>query len=373
MADKSMRDQLAEAFNKKVEDEEEVEAGGSQEDTEEPVRDTGEEEAPEVTGAEDSDGGDGRDDEDNAERDADPAAAKDDKGGDGDKSRVSEDGQDKGADAELKAPASWKPAIREHWGKLPKEVRAEITRREQEIEKGLYQASGYKRMAGEYYNLVRPYEHLIRAKNSTPAQAITNLMQTAAGLQMGSKVQKAQIVFNILKEYDVDIETLDSLLVGKTPPKEESDLSRVVDEKLAPIKSFIEEVRGSRTSHEQKAQEEAASELEKFATDPKNEFFNDLADDIADIMELAAKRGQKVSLKEAYDRAAALNPEISKILQQRERARKGEIDRQALEKKKAAASSVVGHKSGDATRGGESSDLRSSLAQAWADVEEARG
>ncbi len=375
----SMREALDAAFKKQEE------IGGSEEDTEEPVRDTGEEEESESPteveekekegGKEESEevqedaeeGDEGHPEEESGKGKDDPKSAKTepDKSG-------SKDGAPTDAAADLKAPVSWKPGIREHWGKLPKEVKEEIHRREKEIEKGLHQASGFRKVANEYFNVVKPFEQLIRAQNSTPAQAITNLMQTAARLTMGTKAQKAAVVQEIIKNYDVDIEALDTLLAGKTVPAEEDKISRLLEERLKPVNEFISSVNGHRKAAEQKSDEEVSKELDAFAQDPKNEFFQDVVDDMADIMDMAAKRGQTVTLPQAYDRACRLNPEIAKILEQRANAEKGRLDAERLQKKRTAASSIKGARGEGDDAKPPATDVRSAIASAWADAEEDR-
>lgn len=384
---KSMREQLDEAWNKNQEiadrktDEESEEERGPEEDPEEPVRDTEKEEAPVE---EEKPGGDEEekvqpDEEKSPEEDKDgkprKSESKDKSGGKPDKSDKPggerRDAKDEKVD-ELKAPASWKPATREHWAKLPREVKEEINRRETEIARGLHQASGFRKVAEEYFNTVKPFEQLIRAQNSTPAKAITNLMTTASRLTLGTKAQKAQVVFEIMKNYDVDVEALDTLLVGKKLDESDDKVAKLLDEKLKPFQEFMTGVRKTQEDTNAKSEEEVANELEAFANDKNNEFFNDVVEDMADLMDLASKRGQKMDLKTAYDKACKMNPEVSKILDQRKRAKKGNLDQEALNKKKEAASSIRGDKGEDSDGKKDVSDLGAAIRQAWGDLEEAR-
>src|SRR5688572_18603519 len=73
-----------------------------------------------------------------------------------------------------KPPNSWKPATREHWSRLPPEVRAEVSRRELEIQQELSKTAQVRRFAQDFANTINPYSHLIRAQNSTPLQAVNN-------------------------------------------------------------------------------------------------------------------------------------------------------------------------------------------------------
>lgn len=374
---RSMREQLDEAWNKGSREEEEeeevvaapeeeeqdgdVEAGGPEEDSEKPVRTAEEKEAEPEDGDKEPEKKAGGDEKD---RPADKKSDKADSSSGGDKKAAKDDG-------ELKAPASWKPATREHWKSIPKEAQAEIIRREREIDTGLQQASAYKKVANEYFNVIKPYEHLIRAQNSTPSQAITNMMQTAARLVQGTRQQKAACVAEIMKNYDVDVKTLDDILVGTVKPGDDPDakISDLVKVQLSPVLEFINEVKGSRAQAEQKGQEEVSTSFQTFSEDPKNEFFQDVREDMADLMEMAANRGQAMTLEQAYARACQMNTEVSKILSQREIRKNGELTNQQLLRKKKAASSIKGSPDDTLTTQKDSGDLRSSILQAMDDLD----
>jgi hypothetical protein len=278
-------------------------------------------------------------------------------------------GKDASAE-DLKAPASWKPATREHWAKIPKEAQQEILRREREIDTGLQQASGFRKVANEYFNLVKPFESLLRARNHSPSEAITNLLTTAARLQTGTKQQKAEVIAEILDSYDVDIPMLDQILSGKVKPgsDESAKFTSLLDEKLKPVLTFIDGVKGHQTEVAKKGEEEVSQGLEAFKNDPKNEFFEDVREDMADIMEVGANRGRMITLQEAYDKACQLHPDVSKIVAQRKARASNELDGKKLARKTRAASSIRGNPEEDGTK--KATDIRGAISQAWDETEQ---
>lgn len=274
-----------------------------------------------------------------------------------------------------KAPVSWKPEEREHWDKMSPQAQAAVMRREGEISKALNETASARRFGGEFYNIIKPFEHLIRASGVSPLQAVDNLVKTAGGLQTGTAMQKAQIVANIVAAYGVDLRVLDHVLAGKTPPKEagaNDEIMKAIDARLKPVQEFIGEVRGARSASEQRMLQETASEAETFAQDPKNEFFEDLRGDIADLLDLAANRGRAMTLEEAYKLAAAQHPEISKVIKERESAAETARRAQNFDRSRRAASSQpAGNPSGGI--GGRSSrqageSRRDALGRAWDDL-----
>jgi hypothetical protein len=266
-----------------------------------------------------------------------------------------------------KAPQSWKPAIREHWAKLPAEVRAEISRRELEVQQALSRSDQARKFSDQFIQTINPFAHLIRAQNSTPLRAVHNLMTTAAGLMTGNMEQKAKIVAEIINNYGVDIKTLDSVLSNAPIPQNQGHAAvpQQFAQMLQPVYSFIDEVQQMRQAQQQKLQEQADAEVAQVQGEP---FFDDLRDDIADIMEIAANRGRKMTIKEAYDKAVELNPEISKIIKQRKEAEAARAGMVVVDRARKAASTISGAPAGGRVAGkGAPKNRREALEQAWED------
>jgi len=266
------------------------------------------------------------------------------------------------------APVSWTPAAREHWAGIPPEAQAEIIKREGDIARGLQQASGHKRVADEYFKTVAPFQSFIQAANSTPAQAITELMTTAAQLTQGSPQKKAQVVQNIINEYGVDITMLDDLLSGQ-PVQDDPNapLLAAIDERLAPMNDFMGTVQQGRQEQAHEVNQEAATELGAFQQ-THGEYYEDLREDMADIMEMATNRGRDMSLEQAYEYAANAHPEIGPILKQRAAAEAGKLDPATAAAKRAAASSIRGAANSGGGPQADGSDTRALMTELWDDA-----
>lgn len=352
---KTMREILEESFN---EDEQELEeeARVSETEDEPEIQEEVSEEETDAPGVEE-----GSDDDD----------ARDSEGDETDQilESVSDDAdesRDEGSSEDLKAPASWKPSIREHWKGLPNDVKQEVLRREQDIQKGLQQASGYKKVAEEYLTTIKPFESVIRAQNATPSQAIGNLLQTATRLTLGTPTQKAQAIAEAIKEFSVDIETLDQVLAGEELPNTQNDpLLQELDKRLQPMNDFMSQFQSAEKTQLQEIQDRANAELSQFASE--HEFYNDVKEDMADLMELAGNRGRSITLEQAYDQACLMNPDIKKVLDHRTSRLRNTPDPQELAKKKAAASSVKSQNPTGVSSAGSSGSLRDSIAAAFED------
>lgn len=243
-----------------------------------------------------------------------------------------------------KAPLSWKPAEKELWAKASPELKAVIQRREREVQVALTQSANARKFQDQFVETIRPFAPLIQARNSHPLQAVKNLMTTAAGLTVGNADQKAAIVAEIINDYGVDLKTLDLVLSkaiesgSQNQNRGRANIQPELLAHLAPIQNFMQEVNQSRQQRQQRIEQETEVEIEEFANDPKNAHFEDLRDDMADIMEVASRRGKKLTIPQAYAQALSLHPELSKIETQKAKAAELSQNAAALKAKQRSSS-----------------------------------
>jgi hypothetical protein len=242
--------------------------------------------------------------------------------------------------AEVKAepaerpPQSWKPLAREHWAVLPQEVRAEVVRREQEVSRVLQESAQARRAADQFHEAVRPYEQMIRAEAGDPIRAISGLLQTAYQLRNAPPNDRAKILAQLVHGYGVPIDALDAALAGQ-PMAQQGHQPAPYDPRVDQLMQRLEQAENQRKAA---VFESAQASVQEFAGD--KEFFEDLREDIADVLELAAKRKQKMSLSDAYERAVALRPDIQKIVSQREAAKSAAKAQASTQRSRVAASSI---------------------------------
>jgi hypothetical protein len=271
-----------------------------------------------------------------------------------------------------RAPASWRPEVREHWGKLPPDVRAEVARREHEVQRTLQETSEARKVAEAYSRAFAPYEAYIRAENATPIQAIDNLMATAVKLRTGTGPELAQLVAGMVKQFGVGrfgqgfIEQLDSALAGQVPQvdQQQMQLQQAVQQQLAPVQQFMSQFQQAQAMQQQQLAHQASSEVESFLD--KAEFGQDVRDEMADLMEVAQRRGREITLQDAYRQACLANPRVRSVLQQRAKAQQAQTGNSAAQRARAAAVSVSGAPALSAPGGQTPDSVRSAIEQAIA-------
>lgn len=242
-----------------------------------------------------------------------------------------------------RAPQAWKPEAREYWKDIPEAARREILRTEQNVQQTLRETVEDRRLAQALKETIRPFEHFIKAEGSNPIQAIDNLMVTAARLRTGNANDVAGLVTEIVNQFGIGrfgqgfISALDSSLAGKLPAQQVDPYVAQMEQRMRQMEQTFQ-----RQQYQQAQQLDTTvrSELNDFMGSA--EFANDVRMEMADLLDLAASRGQELTLQEAYDRACWANPEIRNILTERQTRERAQQTNQVAQKARSAAVSVGG-------------------------------
>ena len=206
-----------------------------------------------------------------------------------------------------RAPVSWKGQVRNAWGALPLEVRQEVHRIESSMLQQVREHAELRKEVDAFHTTVAPYIARLQAVGADPVEAAGRLLQSDYILSSAPKQQRAEYMAKLIKDYDIDIAALDDALAGKTPsgPPSPQDINVLIQQgvqrALAPLYQ-------QQFAAQQQTQEQVNSEVEQMALDPKFPYFDEVRDEMADLMEMAARRGARLSLEEAYMRAVAFHP-----------------------------------------------------------------
>jgi hypothetical protein len=280
--------------------------------------DAGKDKDPEADGVEDKEGG--KEQKKKVEKGPD---GKFRKAVDPNEAKVGEETKEKEEPAQLpksKAPGSWKPAAREKWNGLPAEIQQEVLRRERDIATGFNEVAEVKRFRDQFGGLVTQHQGIINAEGGDAMKMTRDLYTTAAVLYNGTPQQKVATVAGFIRNFGVDIAMLDQHLSDPNAPQPQRRDTGGQD-----AASFIRnEIQAAIAPLMQQREQSVGQSIEEFASDPKNEFFEDVKDTMADLLEVAAKHGKTLSLQDAYKRATLMHSEIADVIQERslrERAR----------------------------------------------------
>ena len=274
--------------------------------------------------------------------------------------------KEEAGDKGYKAPVGWDAKAREGWSKIPPELQQTILDREKTIASTMQETQAARQTHSSIEKLASSYAPIMAAEGvSDPIKAIQGLFETVSQLRVGSPAQKATKMAQLINHYGVDIAALDSALVGEEPAASpDSQLNHIIDEKMAPVNQLLNELQ----SRQQQGQQKNAEEAERAVQEFQGEFLSDVRLDMADLIDMASSRGQKMTLQDAYDKAVVLNPEIQGILSKRASDAAILGGQQNIDGKRNAASIVSGTRIGEGAGGGAMS-LRETLVDAFENVD----
>lgn len=270
-----------------------------------------------------------------------------------------------------RAPASWKGDAKKVWNELPLQARQEVIRRERETSRVLQETAQDRQRVASIQQVLAPHmDHINSAYQGNPLTAIGGLLALDKALSSGDTKTKAQLVAKMVKHFGVDLPTLDAVLAGQEAPeaRQQDQIEELLNKKLAPFQVFIQQQQEQQLQQRRMQEQGAVQTVNQMANDPAFPYFNDVREDMADLIDLSIKRGSPISLVEAYHRAVRMNDSTFQSSAARETSQattqSALAAHQAAQKAKGASVSVSGSPSATGVNAGNPADLRGTIASA---------
>jgi hypothetical protein len=212
------------------------------------------------------------------------------------------------SDLGFQPPGGWSAAAKADFLKASPAIQAAVAQREKEVSEGFKQYEGIGKA-------LHPVKHILTQNGVSAPEYVNRLVQ--ADLLLQQKPQEAMAM--IAKMYGIPL-----------PQGQAVDNPQPVDPTLAPLHQQIQELqqfreqtlRQQQEAEQSKAQElqtTAASEVEKFKSDPKNEFFDIVREDMSAVYAHAAQMGLPTpTVQQAYEKAIWANEKTRPIMLARE-------------------------------------------------------
>lgn len=234
------------------------------------------------------------------------------------------------------APKTWTKEAVEKWATVDPVVKAEVLKREEDMFRGLEQYKEKAELGTKYDTVVEPFRAILAAEQIDPVQLFQSFSANHYLLSRGTPEQKLDVAANLVKSYGLDIDAIKERLGNQPPPPSPEVLE--LRERLAKIEGNVQE----RTQAELEAKkQEFSQQVEAFAKDPKNIYFEEVASDIAFLL----GKGVETSLQAAYDSAVLRNPatrqkEIDRITTERMTAAQKAEEKRLADAKRAQGANV---------------------------------
>lgn len=259
-------------------------------------------------------------------------------------------------------PVGWTTEAKAKWHELPPEVTAAIAKREQDVAKLSGKMDDERGFGREMQRVVQPYLAQIHAEGGTPAGAVQSLLNTAYVLRTGSPEQKRAAILGVAQQFNVDLGSpnFPPAANNQAPPE-----LRALQQQVAQLQGVLTQ---GQQAQAQATHQQALQEVEAFAADPANAYFDEVKADVAALL----KGGRAKGLKEAYDMACWAHPDVRTTVLAQQRAedeqKRTQAERTRVEEARRKAVSVVGSPGSPSLPSGAkpAPDLRSELAQQFA-------
>lgn len=112
---------------------------------------------------------------------------------------------EKAIDPEVPLPKSYGKAVVDAWKDLPREIKAELSKREQDFHRELTKHDEERTTGRQFKDIVNPYMAQIRAEGGDPLYAVQNFFNMAHILRTGTPQQKAKLLIDTATQFGVDI------------------------------------------------------------------------------------------------------------------------------------------------------------------------
>lgn len=235
-------------------------------------------------------------------------------------------------------PNTWRGEAKALYDALPPQVKAEIHKRESDFHRGIGEYRGWAQIGQTLDAAVQPHAQMLRAAiqageyENAPA-AVGDALDAMRVFRTGSADEKAGLVLSLVNRFGI---TPESLQAANERMQNTSPEVAALHKELREIRTMM-----ARQSAEQQSagpSHEVVAEVERFMTNPKNEFAKHLRPTMTRLVE----QGLASSLQEAYDKACEQDPTVKAKLtarrQEAEQKRRAEV---AARARKAGSVNVV--------------------------------
>jgi len=236
-----------------------------------------------------------------------------------------------GAKDYTRPPPGWSVAAKAEFEALPAAVKESIAKREAEIDKGFEKLRDYKALA--------PYEDYARANN----MPLPDLMQRYKAADDFLNRDPHNAILWFCQNYGVDPRTLAGHAQQHMQPAQQQRQPAAQPQGdpvlLQKIAALEEMVLGDKRT-------QVSTQVERFASDPKNKYFDNVADQMVPLITQAQQSGQPVDLNQIYETACWMNPEVRAALikeqKQKDSADQAAKARQVADQARRSGASITG-------------------------------
>jgi len=192
------------------------------------------------------------------------------------------------------APKSWTKEMQAKFAALPPDVQEYMELRETQMKNGLENDRSDANLGRVMRDTMTPYRAMLQAQGVNEAQAVQSLMNVHYKLTNLSQAEKTAYGLSILQGYGIEI------------PGMQAEEQQNIDPTVRKLQEELNGIKQNLTRNQEatinQAKERVQRDVEAFATDASHPYFDEVADDIAVMIQGGH------DLESAYDKAVWANP-----------------------------------------------------------------
>lgn len=237
-------------------------------------------------------------------------------------------------------PPSFRPTVHGHWERVPPEVQDEIWRLEQSTRHLVQNSAQHRKRAERLDQLLGGYKPYIQGDEF---DWLGSLAQTAVRLQTAPKRDRAAVLAQMARQFDVDVNDLDdalsAVLSGQAVPQQAPQQRH--SEAPHPLETKVQALEQQLQHMSLAPMVEAFTREAEFLDEPMpgREDLR-VRDMVAHHLRVAAHSGIALTPQEAYAQVIATHPTVQAVMRQRDES-KAATERQAQTARAEAASRSV--------------------------------
>lgn len=196
------------------------------------------------------------------------------------------------------APATWTKDGVAEWAGISQRAQQEILKREEDMFRGLEQYREKAEIGQKYEGVIEPYRAMLAAEQIDPVGLFESFAGNHYLLTRGTPEQKLSLAANMISHYGIDVTDLVARMGSQ------AQIDPAIQELQKHISGLESKLTARETSENEARFATFRSEVDAFSRDPKNIHFEEVANDMAAL--LNAKGA--TSLTDAYEKAIWANP-----------------------------------------------------------------
>lgn len=227
----------------------------------------------------------------------------------------------------IRPPASWSAQAKAKFATLDPEVQREVLRREKEVDAGFRKRADELKRYEPLESVIAPYRSKWAASGVDEATAVKQLLAASDWLEKDPN----QAIAYLARQYGVNFTGQPQAQPAMPGPAHQGQPNPEME-------ALKQELSSLKQSMQEREQSTLQSQIEAFANDPANLYFENVRGDMAVLID----SGKAKDLAEAYEMACWMRPDIRPLLQTPQVKADPAKDREKAAKAKAAGSSVTG-------------------------------